>query len=770
MLEAVLSGYALSSVTPWLQRVVRGATGWIIALLPLGLFAYFISQVGAIMAGEVVHVSYAWAPSLGVNLSFYLDGLSLLFALLITGIGTLIILYTAGYLARDDQIGRFYAFTLIFMASMLGLVLADNIITLYVFWELTSFSSFLLIGFDHKKEESRSAAWQALLVTGGGGLILLAGLILMGQVGGTLELSALLSQGDLLLADARYFPIVILILLGACTKSAQFPFHFWLPNAMAAPTPASAYLHSATMVKAGVYLLARFSPALGGTPFWQYSVTAIGATTMLVGGLLAWQQADLKRVLAYSTVSALGMLVLLIGMGTERAAEAMVVFLLGHALYKGALFLVVGAVDHETGTRDANQLSGIRHTMPITAGAALVAALSMASLPPFLGFVGKELLYEAALEAHFAGYLLISLVVLSNMFYLAAAGLVGIRPFFGHPVETPKHAHEAPLSMWLGPVVLAAAGLGLGLLPGIAETVVEPAVAAITAHSTDIHLALWHGLTLPLLLSAITVAGGIGIYAGRSRLLRLASGPMRLTRWGPDRWYTWALNGLNWLAHEQTLLFQHGYLRYYMLTIVLTILGLVGYTLLRMTDLSQHLLVTTPHVKIYELGLGVLILLATVMAVRVQSRLSAIAALGVVGYSVGLIYMLFSAPDLAMTQFAVETLTVILFVLVLYRLPRYTTMTGKPARIRDAIVALAAGSVVATLVLIATNVQFSPTIADYYIEKSYPEAHGHNIVNVIIVDFRGLDTLGEITVLALAGIGVYALLKLHLDKRKDKQQ
>lgn len=770
MLEAVLSGYALSSVTPWLQRVVRGATGWIIALLPLGLFAYFISQVGAIMAGEVVRVSYAWAPSLGVNLSFYLDGLSLLFALLITGIGTLIILYTAGYLAQDDQIGRFYAFTLIFMASMLGLVLADNIITLYVFWELTSFSSFLLIGFDHKKEESRSAAWQALLVTGGGGLILLAGLILMGQVGGTLELSALLSQGDLLQADARYLPIVILILLGACTKSAQFPFHFWLPNAMAAPTPASAYLHSATMVKAGVYLLARFSPALGGTPLWQYSVTAIGATTMLVGGLLAWQQADLKRVLAYSTVSALGMLVLLIGVGTERAAEAMVVFLLGHALYKGALFLVVGAVDHETGTRDANQLSGIRHTMPITAGAALVAALSMASLPPFLGFVGKELLYEAALEAHFAGYLLISLVVLSNMFYLAAVGIVGIRPFFGHPVETPKHAHEAPLSMWLGPVVLAAAGLGLGLLPGIAETVVEPAVAAITAHSTDIHLALWHGLTLPLLLSAITVAGGIGIYAGRSRLLRLASGPMRLTRWGPDRWYTWALNGLNWLAHEQTLLFQHGYLRYYMLTIVLTILGLVGYTLLRMTDLSQHLLVTTPDVKIYELGLGVLILLATVMAVRVQSRLSAIAALGVVGYSVGLIYMLFSAPDLAMTQFAVETLTVILFVLVLYRLPRYTTMTGKPARIRDAIVALAAGSVVATLVLIATNVQFSPTIADYYIEKSYPEAHGHNIVNVIIVDFRGLDTLGEITVLALAGIGVYALLKLHLHKQKDKQQ
>ncbi|MFP4438176.1 MAG: putative monovalent cation/H+ antiporter subunit A [Chloroflexaceae bacterium] len=768
MLAAVLSGFALSSVTPWLRRIGRGATGWLIALLPLGLFIYFGSQVEAIMAGEVLRVSYAWAPSVGINLSFYLDGLSLLFALLITGIGTLVILYTAGYLAEDEHIDRFYAFTLIFMASMLGLVLANNVITLYVFWELTSVSSFLLIGFEHEEEESRAAAWQALLVTGAGGLILLAGLILLGQVGGSMEISTLVEAGEMIRGEALYLPILVLILLGAFTKSAQFPFHFWLPNAMAAPTPASAYLHSATMVKAGVYLLARLSPVLGGTPTWQYTVTSVGAVTMLLGAFLAWQQVDIKRILAYSTVSALGILVMLIGIGTELAAEAMLVFLLGHALYKGALFLVAGAIDHESGTRSLDQLGGLRRAMPITAGAAWIAALSMASLPPFLGFIGKELLYEASLKAHLTEYLLIGVAVLANIFYVGAAGIIGLRPFIGQEADTPKHPHEAPLTMWLGPVVLAGAGLFLGLVPSAAGMVVQPAIAAMTGHAAEIDLALWHGLTLPLFLSVITIAGGAGVYVGRERLMRLAAGPTSLSRWGPDRWYTWALDGLNWVAHEQTRLIQHGYLRYYMLTIVLTLVGFVGFTLLRLTDLPQSL--TTQDIRPYEAGLGVLILFGTWMAVRARSRLAAIAALGVVGYSMSLIFVMFSAPDLAMTQFAIETLTVILFVLVLYRLPPFGAGTVRRARLRDAAVALTAGTLIATLVLIATNVQFSPSISDFYIDKSYPEAHGHNIVNVILVDFRELDTMGEITVLSLAGVGVYALLKLILRERKVREE
>ncbi len=773
MLAAVLSGFAFSSVTPWIQRIGRGATGWIIALLPLSLFSYFISQARSIAEGNILAVSYAWVPSLNVNLSFYLDGLSLIFALLITGIGALVFIYTGGYLAGHSEIGRFYAFTLIFMASMLGLVLADNIITLFIFWELTTFSSYLLIGFNHNEASVRAASLQALLVTSAGGLAMLAGLLLLGQVGGSLELSALVEQGSLIQADALYLPILLLILAGAFTKSAQFPFHFWLPNAMAAPTPASAYLHSATMVKAGIYLMARLSPVLSGTLAWTAIVCGAGALTMFVGAFLAWQQTDLKRVLAFSTVSALGILTLLLGYGSELAAEAMVIFLISHALYKGALFLVTGAIDHESGTRDITLLSGLRRAMPITATAAILAGLSMASLPPFLGFIGKELLYEATLESHGLEIALISVAVLANMFYVAAAGIAVLRPFSG-PLshQTPKHAHEAPISMWLGPLLLAGLGLTMGLLPQVLNGVTAAAVQSISTHTAEIHLRLWHGFSLVLGLSMVTLAGGVGLYLGRDRLYVTATRIANLGRNGPARWYDWGLEGLNWLTRAQTMLVQHGYLRYYTLTLVGVLVVLVGLTLLSRTDVApiSPLQTTFSDVRFYEVGLSILILLAAIQAVRASSRLAAIAALGVVGYGIALIFVLFGAPDLAMTQFAVETLTVIIFVLVLYRLPPYFSFTRKSERWRDAIVAVSAGTLLTVLILIAQNVQFQETISGYYVENSVPEAHGHNIVNVILVDFRGLDTLGEITVLALAGIGVYGLLKLRLEEQKATVQ
>lgn len=762
MLAAVLSGFALSSVAPWLQRIGRGATGWGIALLPLSLFVYFAGLIGPVVAGNIFAVSYTWIPSLNISLSFYLDGLSLLFALLITGIGALVIIYTSGYLAHHHLIGRFYAFTLMFMASMLGLVLADNIITMFVFWELTTFTSYLLIGFENEKSSARAAALQALLVTSAGGLALLAGLILMGRVAGSLEVSVLIGQGDLLRAHPLYLPIFVLVLAGAFTKSAQVPFHFWLPNAMEAPTPASAYLHSATMVKAGIYLLARFSPALGGTPAWHLTITAFGAATMFIGAYLSWQQVDLKRVLAFSTVSALGILTMLLGIGTKLAVEAMVVFLLSHALYKGALFLVVGAIDHETGTRDINLLGGLRQSMPVTAAAALLAGLSMASLPPFLGFIGKELLYEASLHSHIAEYTLISVAVLSNMFYVAAAGMVGLRPFFGEATETPKHPHEAPVCMWLGPAMLAVIGLLFGLLPWLIQGLVTQSVVATLLELTEIELALWHGLTLALLLSAVTVAGGIGIYLGRERLLPIAAGVGRIGQWGPGRWYDWGLNGLNWTAYNLTRVIQHGYLRFYMLTIIIVTIGLTLLPLIGQISLPQN--PNLADVRFHEAVLAAVILLATMVAVRSRSRLGSIAALGIVGFCIAIIFVLFGAPDLAMTQFAVETLTVIIFVLVLYRLPRYKSITSGAARVRDTIIALAAGTLVTFLILVATHVQLEPTISGYFVEHSVPDAHGHNIVNVILVDFRGMDTLGEITVLSLAGVGVYALLRLRLGK------
>ncbi len=769
---AVLSGFGLSLAAPWLQRVGRGAAGWIIALLPLGLALYFASLLNPIAAGQVLTTSYPWIPSLEVNLSFYVDGLSLLFALLISGIGALVVIYAGGYLAGHPQLGRFYAYLLVFMASMLGVVLADNLIVLFVFWELTSLSSYLLIGFYHTEAESRTSALQALLVTGVGGLALLAGFVLLGLAGGSWELSTLLSRAELIQVHPFYLPGLALVLLGAFTKSAQFPFHFWLPAAMAAPAPVSAYLHSATMVKAGVYLLARLNPVLGGTEMWQAGVAGVGVVTMLVGAYLAWQQTDLKRILAYSTISALGTLVMLIGWGSDLAIKAMVVFLVVHSFYKGALFLVVGAIDHETGTRDITQLGGLGRLMPITAVAAGLAALSMAGIPPWFGFIGKELIYEAMLNAP----ILLALTVIANVLTVVVVGLVVVKPFFAQ-TEAPAKAHEAPPSMWLGPVILAGLGLALGLASGLAgERLIAPAVTAIAGHPSEVKLflgdklSLWseNQLNLVLLLSVVTVLGGLGAYSGRETLRRLTQPLDTLGRWGPAWWYDLALEGLMALARLQTRLLQSGYLRFYLLIVIAATIGLAGTPLLG--QITSAMWSRPLTLQFHQWVVTALILIATVVAAQARSRLAAVAALGVVGYGVALIFILFGAPDLAMTQFAIETLTVILFVLVLYRLPRFAILTSTPARLRDILVASIAGGVMTALILIVTSTPTSSRLTPYFAENSLPLANGRNIVNVILVDFRALDTLGEITVLAVAAIGIYALMKLRLEKPESRER
>ncbi|MBL8796248.1 MAG: putative monovalent cation/H+ antiporter subunit A [Planctomycetia bacterium] len=761
MMTAVLSGFVLALVAPGLYRRARAGAGWLLALLPLGLAGYFGSYTEAVAAGETVRASYSWAPALGVDLSFCLDGLSLLFALLITGIGALILIYAGGYLSGHPQLGRLYAFLLLFMASMLGLVLADNLLALFVFWELTSLSSYLLIGFDHERAEARAAALQALLVTGGGGLALLAGLLLLGQAGGSLELSVLLGQPHDLRGHPLYLPMLLLVLLGAFTKSAQFPFHFWLPGAMAAPTPISAYLHSATMVKAGVYLLARLHPLLGGTDAWHALVTGFGAATMLAGGLLAVTQTDLKRILAYSTVSALGTLVLLLGIGTSAAVTAALVFLLAHALYKGALFLVAGALDHETGTRDVRQLGGLWRTMPVTAAAAGLAALSLAGFAPFLSFIGKELVFEAVWAAPGAGFILAPAAVLAGALFVVTAGLTGVRPFWGAPRATPRPPHEAPLSLWLGPVLLAGSGLLFGLWPAlVAAQLVSPAVTAVVGHPQHVLLALWHGFNLALALSGVSLVLGLALYLGWNAIRRASACLEPLLNRGPAMWYEVALRGLNRLAQGQTRLLQSGYLRYYLMIVLVATAGLTGATLVRRGRLASP--VDWSGLSFYDAGLALLILLATAAAVLARSRLAAIAALGVVGYSVALVFVLFGAPDVAMTQFLVETLTVILFVLVFYHLPESPAVSHTLARLRDALLAAAVGVLMTGLVLLAGDVQYHPPISAYFAEHSLADAHGRNLVNVILVDFRGLDTLGEITVLAVAGVGVYALLKLRV--------
>ena len=763
ILISVFSGFILTVAVPVINRFGRKWTGWILAILPLSLTINFTRYIPHVKAGETIQVSYSWIPSMGINISFFIDGLSLLFALIITGIGTLVMIYGGGYLAAHRNLGRFYVYLLIFMAAMVGLVLSDNLITMFIFWELTSISSYLLIGFEHDRDSSRKAALQALLVTGAGGLALLAGLLLLGHISGNWEFSRLLALNSDIRDHALYVPILLLILLGAYTKSAQIPFHFWLPGAMEAPTPVSAYLHSATMVKAGIYLLARLNPILGGTDEWHYLVALAGALTMLVGGLLALPQTDLKRLLAYSTISALGTMVMLLGLSTTLATKAAIVFLLVHALYKSSLFMMAGAVDHETGTRDVPSLSGLIKRMPVTAAAAALAAFSMSGFPPLLGFISKELLYEAKLQAPRAGLVILMAGFIANVINVTMAAIVGIRPFIGARKSTPRKGHEAPLALWFGPIITAFAGLLLGLFPDlISTTLISPAVSAVRAEMTILKLKLWHGLSPVFMLSVFTALSGFGLFFARYSIRRFAARLAFLRKLTPAHLYDLAIRTMLAVANWQTRVLQNGRLQIYILVVMITTIGLVGYRLF--TGATYIPFSSLEGVRLYEIGIAVVILFAAYKAVHTQSRLGAVAALGVVGFSIALIYVLYSAPDLAMTQILVETLTVVLFVLILYRLPQYVNLSGTSSRLRDAVIALTFGAMMTTLVLIATNIQLHHAISGFFAENSLPQANGRNIVNVILVDFRALDTIGEITVLSVAALGVHALLRTKNQK------
>jgi multicomponent Na+:H+ antiporter subunit A len=765
MIAALLTIFALAALAPWLHRLLRGWTAWVLALPVLAVAGYFLSLQPQVAAGEVMVQAWEWAPSLGLALAFRIDGWSLLFLLLISGIGVLVIIYAGGYLHGHRHEGRFYGFILLFMGSMLGLVGAENLLLMFIFWELTSLSSYLLIGFEHENEKARASALQALLVTGGGGLALLAGIILMGQVAGGYAMSDMLLKADAIRQHALYLPILLLVLAGAFTKSAQVPFHFWLPNAMAAPTPVSAYLHSATMVKAGVFLLGRLNPVLGGTDSWNHIVTIFGAATMLIGALLALPQRDLKLLLAYSTVSSLGTLTLLIGMGTPLALQAAAVFLLVHSLYKGALFMVAGAVDHTAGSRDVAGLSGLIKVMPITAVAAGLAALSMSGFPPLLGFISKELLYEANLQAPNAAAPIIAAGVAANIIMVAVAIIVGFRPFHGPPMQPVRAMHEPPPALWLGPVALALAGAVAGLFPKLVDApFIAPSVSAISGVWTSVELKLWHGLNPVLWLSLVTVAAGFAVYLLRHRIRGWAARVQFMAAWGPEGAYRAGLRGLMTLAVGQTRLLQHGYLRGYVLTVLAVAAVPAALAGVTMGVLPQWIDTSPP--EFHEITLGVMILVAALIGALAKSRLTAVMALGVVGYSVALIYALYGAPDLAITQILIETLTLVLFVLVVVHLPRFSRLSGPVRRLFDAAVATAAGVVITLLTLKSLHVDAPEPVSAFFAENA-TRAQGRNVVNVILVDFRALDTLGEITVLAMAGLGVFALLKLRPKTRKE---
>ena len=761
MLVVGLLALVLAFAAPAIHRVAGRATGWLLAAFPAAVFAWLCTLAPDVAAGEVWSFSQAWVPGLGIDLSFNIDGLGLLFGLLISGVGALVLVYAQGYLGEHDSLGRFYTSLLLFMISMLGLVWSDNIVSLFVFWELTSVTSYLLIGFEHQRDTARKAALQALLVTGLGGLALLAGLVMMALATGTMSLAEIGARSDLLHESPLLTPMLLLVLLGAMTKSAQFPFHFWLPGAMEAPTPVSAYLHSSTMVKAGVYLLARLQPTLGEADLWMPLVGSVGAITMVVGAWLAMRQNYLKLLLAYSTVSALGGMVMLLGFGGELGAKAAVTFILAHALYKGALFLVAGSIDHACHEKDVRKLGGLGRMMPVTAAAAAVAALSMSGFMPLFGFIAKELLLEAALETPaWAGVFgAASLVGAIGMVVVAIA--VGVRPFFGAWIETPRKPHEGGPALWLGPVTLGALSLVLGVAPGMVQShLLAPAASSILGAPMEVKLSLWHGLTPALGLSVLALGLGVVVFVLRPRFVAITGFTDAPARYGPARWYDWVFNGLNGVATLQTRVLQSGYLRAYLFIMVVTTVGLTAWMMLRGDAIRAPEQLST--VRVHEAAVLLLVLLGAIFAVRSKSSLGAVAALGVVGYGVALIYVLFGAPDLAMTQFAIETLTVVLFVFVFYHLPKFRILTSVAARTRDAAVAISAGALMTTLVVMAVAQRSAhEPISEYFAQESVPKAYGRNVVNVILVDFRAMDTLGEIAVLVVAGLGVFALLKLR---------
>lgn len=755
------SPFLAALVAPAVIRMAGHHGVWALAIVPASIFVFLIGHGEEVAAGRVFTGGYSWIPSLGVNLSYYIDGLSYVFGLLISGIGTFIILYSGGYLKGHPQLGRFVAFMFLFMGSMLGLVMADNLFALLVLWELTSITSFLLIGFDHNRMASRRAALQALIVTGAGGLSLIAGFLVINFVTGMTEMSLVIRSGDALRESPFYLLAFILVLGGAFTKSAQFPLHFWLPNAMEAPTPVSAYLHSATMVKAGVYLLMRLNPVLGDTVAWETVLPVFGGATLLVGTLLAVRQTDLKLMLAYTTVASLGLLVMLTGFGTEKAVEAAVYYLFAHSLFKGGFFMIAGTIDHEAGTRDIRKLGGLRAAMPVTFAAAIIAAISMAGLPPMIGFIAKEEIYYAVAKADVWSLAVTIVAIAGNALMAVIGAVVALKPFLGRFRAKSDHVHEGPVLLWAGPVVLGLTGLASALFAAWTNhEFISPMSTAVAGVPVEAHAELALHIGVPLALSVLTIALAALVYWRYDKAQFWMAALLWRIGWGPDRGFDQFVTGTVRLATLITRFVQNGRMEVYM-TVTFIIVAIVLFVpMIFAGELPQ--VPAWPDLTFYEWGVLAIALIGLVAIIFANDRLTAIVSLGIQGFAVALIFLLFGAPDLSFTQFMVETLSVVILALVMTRLTLHKS-DHRPLgqTLFDGSVALASGAALGLVLLAVTQTTFDPSLSQFFAEHSYKIAHGRNMVNVILVDFRGLDTLGEITVVMIAGLAILALIRIR---------
>jgi multicomponent Na+:H+ antiporter subunit A len=751
-----IAPFLAAMLAPLLFRVLGSWSAWLVALVPAGIFLWFWSLLPATAP---IAVGFDWVSAYSIRFSFLIDGLSLIFVLTITGIGTLILVYSGAYLKGHPQQGRFLGLLLAFMGAMLGLVLADSLVTLVAFWELTTVTSFLLIGFDHERQKARRAAMQALVMTTLGGLTLLLAAVLLYVNFGSWDISALNTMGGQL-RESPLYPLVLLLVLGAAfTKSAQVPFHFWLPSAMEAPTPVSAFLHSATMVQAGVYLTLRLTPLLGGTPLWCDLLTLFGGATLIWGSVMALRQTDLKQMLAQTTIASLGLLILLIGFSGRLAVAAALVYFIAHALYKAALFLVVGVIDHETGTRELTALGGLREKLPATFIAAAIGGFSMLGLPLSIGYLAKEEIYASLATADWRTLLALVALVAGNAL-LGTVGLVlALKPFLGAEIATPKAPHEASPSLVAGPLALALLGLVTGIATGWVGTIVlAPAVGAALGAPVTSHLSLAiDPLSLLFRLSVLTWAlAGLAFI----RLDWLRTRLRRLDDLIPstDNGFDHAMFGLIRFAGVLTRRLYHGRLELYLVTLfVLTAVAILG-PMLVLGGLPT--LPAWPHLTFYEWGVLLVALAGLGALLFAGSRLNAIVSLGIQGFAVAMIFLLFGAPDLAFTQFMVEILSVVILALVMTRLKLDTRDSmALPALLRDTVIAVLCGGGIALLLLVTVSGPLDLRLTDFFTATSVAVAHGHNIVNVILVDYRGLDTLGEISVVMTAGIAILALIR-----------
>ncbi|MGP4061633.1 Na+/H+ antiporter subunit A [Halobacillus sp. H74] len=778
MLVAVLLPFIIAIFIPFLSKWKdKLHPGFFVTIVPAVIFIYFARFLGT--GFEPVVQEYSWIPSLDMNMVFHLDGLSLLFVLLISGIGALVAFYSIFYLHKSEQLGHFYVYFLIFMGSMLGVVLSDNIFALYSFWEFTSLSSFLLIGFWNYKKESRYGALKSMLITVFGGLSLLGALIFMSVLTNTTSIQGMIDQQQLIL-NSEYFPLILgLLLLGAFTKSAQFPFHIWLPDAMEAPTPVSAYLHSATMVKAGLYLVARYSPMLSANEWFFIIVSSAGIVTLCWGSYMAVRQTDLKGILAFSTISQLGMIMAMLGFGTEAALFGAVFHILNHATFKGSLFMIAGIVDHEAGTRDIRKLGGLMTYMPMTATLAVLASFSMAGVPlPFLnGFYSKEMFFEASLHLESAGTD-ISGFLQSAIPYLAVFGSIFtfvysmyffFGTFRGKPQldELPKKPHEAPWGMLVSPIILVAGVIIIGIFPNLVNgSFIAHAADAVNGASLkpkDIYF--WHGFIPPFIMSLAVVVFGTILALSRKiwqPVYRVVPGVLSM-----NKVYDGAVDRIESYSATITKGYMNGSLGRYMRLILAAII-IITFAFMAVTggftiDTSNVAQITAPEILV-----AVTMVIAAIGTVLTNNRIAAILILGVVGYGLSMLFVLYRAPDLALTQLIVETVTVALFLLVFYHLPKLKKKDEPMStKALNLIISIGFGAMMTMVAISSHSSKFFDPISQYFIDNSYKLGGGDNIVNVILVDFRGLDTLFEIVVLGLAAMAIFALIRLRKSKGEE---